>query len=1213
MKRILGIDTGTNSLGWAVVDNNSDGTYTLVRKGSLIFQEGVKIEKGIESSKAAERTTHRSMRKQYFRRRLRKIEVLKVLVKYGLCPTLSDEQLHEWHVHKVYPYSEAFLNWQRTNENESKNPYYYRHLCLHDKLDMNSQHDRYILGRSLYHLAQRRGFLSNRLDGNEDTNDAGTVKEGISDLTKEMEFLGCKYLGDYFYMLYNKSTPQRIRNHYTDRETHYKAEFYAICECQQLPIEMIRELERALYFQRALKSQRKGVGKCTMEKGKPRCAESHPEYEEFRLWSFINNIKVKGPYDLELRNLNKEEIDKVLPLFFRKSKPNFDFEDIAKSIAGKNNYQNIKEVGDKPYKFNYRMSQSVAGCPTISHLKSIFGADWKSGIAESYILNTKNDGCMKSEEDMVNDVWNILYSFSSQDKLKEYAVNKLQLEADKADEFSKIKPVKGFANLSLCAIRKILPFLKSGIIYSHAVSLANIPTIIGKETWERDKAELMPELIDFISNFSPSDDGMQGTLDFCIKDLLKNRYDLKPGATDKLYHPSMIETYPDAKIKDGVYQLGSPRTNAIRNPMAMRSLHQLRKVVNMLLKEKVIDNKTEVHVEYARELNDANMRKAIASYNKVREQKRAEFASQIVDLYKKEKGKDITPNNEDILRFQLWEEQNHICLYTGKQIGISQIVGRNPEYDIEHTIPRSVGGDFTQMNLTLCNNRYNREVKQARIPSQMQNYTDILERVQPWKEHIESLTKDIDKLRRQSRACSTKAQKDSCIQKRHIKELERDYWKGKYLRFTMTEVPEGFARRQGAGIGLVSKYARLYLKSLFHDPNNRQHSNVFVVKGATTAEFRKMWGIQNEYEKKSRDSHAHHCIDAITIACIGPNEYNQMARYYHQYEEYQQGLVEKPHFPKPWATFSEDMHKIEKELLVVHSVPDNMPKHTKKYIRTKHGKFLATGDSARGSLHMDTYYGAIERDGEIRYVQRIELSKLKESNVKDIVDDVVRGKIEAEIERKGFKEAISGDIYMREPDIKIRKVRCYVSNTKLLQIRNHRDVSKKEYKRQFNVAVDGNYCMAIYEGVDKKGNTKRTYEIVNTYEAAKYFKTSANKMLNKEIVPTVKNGLQYRGMVKTGTHIILLEDDKEKIDVNDTRSISDRLYNVAIMQKDGRIILRHSQEARPATELKKETRAGAYKKTDSYRSQISMSLSDFHALIEGYDFNIDIIGNVNLV
>ena len=110
-KRILGIDTGTNSLGWAVVERNDDGVYSLLRKGSLIFQEGVKVEKGIESSKAADRTSHRASRKHYFRRRLRKIEVLRVLVKYGWCPGLSNEQLHLWHTKKQYPNSEAFMVW----------------------------------------------------------------------------------------------------------------------------------------------------------------------------------------------------------------------------------------------------------------------------------------------------------------------------------------------------------------------------------------------------------------------------------------------------------------------------------------------------------------------------------------------------------------------------------------------------------------------------------------------------------------------------------------------------------------------------------------------------------------------------------------------------------------------------------------------------------------------------------------------------------------------------------------------------------------------------------------------------------------------------------------------------------------------------------------------------------------------------------------------
>ncbi|WP_295342742.1 hypothetical protein [uncultured Prevotella sp.] len=61
MTKILGIDTGPNSLGWAIVDKTADN-YNLLDKGVNIFQEGVKIEKGIESSKAAERTKYTPVR-----------------------------------------------------------------------------------------------------------------------------------------------------------------------------------------------------------------------------------------------------------------------------------------------------------------------------------------------------------------------------------------------------------------------------------------------------------------------------------------------------------------------------------------------------------------------------------------------------------------------------------------------------------------------------------------------------------------------------------------------------------------------------------------------------------------------------------------------------------------------------------------------------------------------------------------------------------------------------------------------------------------------------------------------------------------------------------------------------------------------------------------------------------------------------------------------
>ena len=1213
MKRILGIDTGTNSLGWAVVDKDDAGDYTLVRKGSLIFQEGVKIEKGIESSKASERTGHKALRKHYFRRRLRKIEVLKVLLKYGWCPPLSDEDLHLWHVKKEYPLDDAFLAWQRTDEKFGRNPYYYRHLCLHEKLDLSEESERYIIGRAMYHLAQRRGFLSNRIDQS-DEKESGKVKESISDLSNEMKNAGCAFLGDYFYKLYKEQgVAVKIRNRYTDREEHYKKEFYEICKVQGLDAEQIRDLERALYFQRPLKSQRQGVGRCTMEKSRARCADSHPAYERFRMLSFINNIKVKGPHDIDLRPLNNEEYNKIVHLFYRKNKPQFDFEEIAKAIAGKKNYQYIKDKGDLPYKFNFRMTQGVTGCPTTANLIDVFGDNYTDGIAEQYTLS---EG--KSKEQMVDDVWNVLYSFADKEKVKTWGMEKLQLDEDTAERFSKIRLSHSFASLSLCAIRKILPWLERGMIYSHAVMMAKIPDIVGKELWQQHSESISNDLYELISNFNPKDESMQGTLDFCIKDYLRNNFDLKPGVTERLYHPSMIETYRDAsKNSEGVYQLGSPRTNSVRNPMAMRSLHQLRKVINMLLREHVIDPNTEVHIEYARELNDSNKRQAIARWNKEREKARAAYASDIVKLFKEETGKDIVPTETDILKFQLWEEQKHMCLYTGEQIGLSDFLGANPKYDIEHTVPRSVGGDSTMENMTLCSSRFNRDVKKAKLPSELPNHDEIMARLEIWKDKIEGLRKDADRIHTNS--SMDKGVKDGLIQKRHRIRLELDYWAGKYKRFQMTEVPEGFSRRQGAGIGLVGKYAGLYLKSLFHRKDDRTKTNVRVIKGATTAEYRKMWGIQDEYEKKSRDNHIHHCIDAIVIACISTGEYNETARYYQQYEEYERGRANKPQFKKPWATFTEDIRALGKELLVVHDTPDNMPKQSRWKQRTPNGIVYQQGDTARGSLHSDTYYGAIEREGEIRYVKRRVLSSFeKMSDVERIVDESVKEKVKSAISEKGFKEAISGTVFMNEEKgIVIKKVRCYANDVKKpINIRRQRDLSQKEYKQQYHVKNEGNYMLAIYEDI-VKGKVKRDYELVKTIEAASYYRRSTDRREFESLVPSKSlKGYPLKWKLKIGQHVILYETSADEINISDKSDIAKRLYVITGLSINpvgpgyGSIVMRHHQEARMAKDVKSKN--GAYKNNEPYRGAIVMLHTQFNALVEGSDFEINTLGDITI-
>ncbi len=1218
-ERILGIDTGTNSLGWAIVDYDPEAEedkYTLVDKGVNIFQEGVKIEKGIESSRAAERTGHRRQRIGYWRRKIRKIQLLKILIENDLCPKLSPDELKAWRSEKKYPLNEAFTVWQLTDEKENKNPYYYRNLCLTKKLDLQNKNDRYILGRALYHINQRRGFLSNRKEDTKESN--GEIRRSMDELTQAMYDAGFEYLGQYFFKLYQNH--EKIRGKYTSRLEHYEKELIRICELQGLSQELTNEIRRTIITQRPLKSQKHSIGKCVYEPNKSRCPISHPLFEQYRMFAFINNIKMKGPKENDLRKLTEDEKKLIIPLFLRKSKRDFKFEEIAKKLSSKDHgyYKDKKEYA---YVFNFYMDTLVCGCPVIAQLSEVFDVkndidDWLEKACEVYTQSVKKNGEVKNRYEIMNDIWHVLFYFEDEEKLKEFALEKLQMDENHATKFSKIRIPIDYASLSLKAIRKILPYMKQyGMIYSHAVFMANLSSVI---PCEQDKEALLPmispeEADDIVETFEEYNEKKEAkatevrTKEEYVKKFLKAKYNLddeEEKKLQKIYHPSMIETFPKVlkETPEGYFQLGSPRTNSMRNPMAMHSLFRMRHVINTLLKERKIDSETKIHIEFARELNDANRRAAIRRWQNDREKENTEYSNKIKELY----GKDYEPSATDIMKYRLWEEQKHICLYTGKKIGLADLFDPN-KFDIEHTIPRSVGGDSTDENLTICDSRYNRDIKRAQIPFEMGNHEEILERIAHWKDNVDELNKQLRKIN--TKGVSDKEMKNRIIQKRYRLFLERDYWKGKYDRFTMQGVPDGFSRRQGIDISVISKYARLYLKSLFR--------HVSIVKGIATSDFRKIWGIQEEYTKKQRINHCHHAIDAITIACIGKAEYDKLAQYYHDEEIYKWGKDNhRPSFPKPWKTFTENIKQVEDTLLISHYTADNMGKRTRKKIRVN-GKLTnkyMEGDTARVSLHQDTYYGAIESDGEIKYVVRKPLNQLAQKDIDNIVDNVVRHKVQ---EAFNNKIDMTDGIWMNEEKgIKIKKVRLYTPQIKRpLSIRQQRDISEKEYKQSFHVANDLNYMLGIYIGTNNKGKEIRDFELINCLSATKCY----NSQEKETILSKEKNGCKLKWQLKIGGMVILYEKTPNEIYTLDNKQLSKRLYKITglssmVISKKyyyATVTLLHHQEARPSSEIKMKN--GPFIQGEDMRSQIIILHTQFNALVENQEFIINDIGEITFI
>ncbi len=1220
MAKILGIDLGTNSIGWAITIQNEDkNSYELIDKGVSIFQEGVAREKNNEVPMVQERTNARSLRRHYFRRRLRKIEVLKVLMEQGFCPVLTTEMLNDWRYKKQYPLDEKFLQWLSTCEVGEKNPYHDRFIALTTTLDLQKQEERYTLGRALYHIAQRRGFLSNRKDTSKD-DENGKVKSAIKNLDEAISNNGCEYLGEFYYRLYQKKESIRNRDMgngygYADRNRHYLKEFEAICKKQNLPDDVQRALERAIFFQRPLKSQKGLVGTCTFEKKKARCPISHPRFEEFRMLQVLNNIKIKGPYDDNLRPLTAEEREEAITVFMRKSKPHFDFEDVAKKLSGgrKATYSYYKDGKESDYYFNYKPTTSMSGCPTTAELKSIFGEEWEQTICSTYL---KGEG--KNEEQILNDVWHALFSFDNDDKLHEWAKNNLQLNDEDAEKFVNIKMAQGYASLSLNAINKMLPYLRAGYRYDEAVFLGNLRSVVGDNMWDdtelRDK--ITNDICIAIEDYSITK--RTETKKEFIANVLLDNYNIDYNHSDRLYHPSQVESYKDAeKNKNGIIQLGSPRTSSVRNPMAMRALFRLRALINALLREGKIDKDTRVNIEMARELNDANRRAAIKQYQEEQEKKHREYAEEIKKLYREETGKEVQPTEDDILKYQLWEEQGKQCLYTQKTIGITDFIGGSTTYDIEHTIPRSRGGDNSQANKTLCDSRFNREVKRAKLPSELSSAYKTLAVIESigWKEKIESLEKQIASQTRKSKNATTKESKDNAIKQRHYLKMQLDYWRDKMSRFTMTEVTDGFTKRQGVDIGIIGRYARMYLQTAFN--------KVHTVKGSTTADFRKMWGLQEEYSKKERVNHIHHCIDAITIACIGHGAYTTWKQYNEKVERYYFEQKEKPVIEKPWPTFTEDVKAISGEVIVSHNTPDNMPKPSRKKLRIRgkvqynnagQAKYIQ-GDTARRSLHLQTFYGAIMRDDEIKYVVRKPISSLESSDIDKIVDDKVKERVREAYKREGKAALQKAICFNEEKGVFIKKVRIYAPSVKQpIHLKKQQYKSKHEYKQNYYVANDGNYCMAIYEGCDNKGRTKRGFEIVSNLNASKFFNKKSD---GQHIVPLSDNNdypLKY--IVKCGTMVLFYEKSPEELRNCNKNELAKRLYKVTgistlkLQNKYfyGTITLKHHQEARPAGELKAKN--GEWKANEEYRAVISVLHTQFNALVEGYDFELTTTGEI---
>ena len=1402
-EKVVGIDLGTGSLGISV--RNLALGETLEEQlewfSVTTFDSGTSSDQTGEHTLAADRRSHVQSRRMKEHSRWKRWATLALLLEYDMCP-MSPDSLERWRTYdksrgmkREFPVNdEAFMRWLRLDfdgDGQSDlTAFQLRRQLVEVQFDFTQSVNRYKLGRAIYHIAQHRGFKSSKgetLSGKEeDSKDiqvsADNLEETMKkseekkskDLSAYMTEHGFKTVGQALAMLEDEGIRVRTSRYQAVRSQNEQEidEYFKFQEGLKNYEDLHKRListkkgEGTLFYKLPHRSQKGHIGKCTFEKNKRRCPISHPEFEKYRAWGFINNIKYRENAEASWQELpielKQQLYQKVFTAFVRKD---FPFEKIREFLEKElgmtfKNTESLKTI-------NYKDKTLVAGCPVtarLQNLAALFDTDLSHLQLQGHKTRPSHSKDIKENHTVTyhsEDLWHFCFEADEIEDVKRFAQN-LGWGEKASEALCKLwaSIEQGYTSLSLKALRNINRMLEYGLKTSDAIFLAKVPDINGigdgeipqlielyqhevKSPSDRslrvgrivnsliskykslsvrdrfaehdfsyqlqqdDKEEVVRCILENDSSFGLMDAEEQQELINDVTRLYQSffadihrDYIKTPKLADtlvewlkakfpfveekkwsQLYHPSMVSDFP-RKIEDEG-KLGSPKIGAIRNPTVLRALNVLRRTINKMITDGLIDpQESRLVVETTRVNNDINKRWAIEKFNDERRDENKAIWNILKEYYPdkdindedvdaaryvlEQSGNDIFTDDKpedlhyrhQIKKYRLWLEQGCRCLYTGQIIRLGNLM-KEHHCDLEHTIPRSLSFDSSDKNLTVCDAYYNRHIKQNRIPTQLPNYehdvtidgqtyTAILPRLKNWEEKVERLSQNVLFWKNRARRAQTENGKNACIRQRLLWQMEYDYWRQKLDRFKMKSenLTDGFRNSQLVDTGIITRYAVLYLKTLF--------SSVDVQNGQATSAFRKIFGIP----QKDRSSNYHHAVDATILTMIPQSaKRDRMLKLFYQKEEEKRdnhdvsGLryllnkeIEDCSLGKGLANIDEF---IARQVMVDFYKQDRtLQKNIRPVIRK--GRPLkrktATGmlepvkfcsDSIRGELHKQTFFGAIRRRGEEKelYVVREPLkykTSSKDSGFKDwkdlndrVVDlnhddkedgfkPIVRMMMDQFQKGTSFKDACEQGIYMLDRNgrkvNRIRHIRCYGKNvTNPIKVKRHVYLSDKDYKQYVWAALGDNSVYALCEYVN--GDHK-------VYQRYTYMDISENRKQGVEDIPTSisdKKGQRFtmKRMLCKGDMLLIYKDSPEELLRLSSAELSKRLYKVQSFERKNDVNLRHhllssaETNATAGGKEKKRDRGESIKDFSKLPHIIRSSITSFKFLQKGVDFEFD--------
>lgn len=362
----------------------------------------------------------------------------------------------------------------------------------------------------------------------------------------------------------------------------------------------------------------------------------------------------------------------------------------------------------------------------------------------------------------------------------------------------------------------------------------------------------------------------------------------------------------------------------IANPIARKALTEALKQVRAIAAEFGMPGR--IHVELARDIGKSKEERqkiedGIKKRTDTKERHRLEF--------RETTGRDPA-GGEDLLRFELWKEQNGRCLYTDDPISPNAIIASDNSVQVDHILPWSRSGDDSFTNKTLCFAGANQR-KKGRTPHEWLGDDEP-----GW----DAFTARVEALKGM-----------------------KGFKKRNFLLKDASVLETKFRERNLNDTRYASRALLDLLGRLYPDDGSRR---VVARPGPLTDRLRRAWGIQDLKkgpDGKRLSDDRHHALDALIVAATSESALNRLTRAFHEAER-----IGSPRdfraFAPPWLGFAAQA----REMLA--------------------GVFVSRPERhrARGEGHAATIRQIVERDGETVIYERKAVDKLTLGDLDRIKD-----------------------------------------------------------------------------------------------------------------------------------------------------------------------------------------------------------------------------------